>query len=164
MYKRQAQLTFTIAIAEDLAPTFSTTIGDKAWKQYDQISAFTLPSATGGDGSLTYSIRPALPTGVTKNASHQVSGTPSVKLASTEYTWTARDADGDTASLTFDIAIDGVPRFNTAVTASDQTWTQYQQIAERTHYLPSAYGGDGDLTYTLSPALPSGVILSLIHI
>ena len=155
------ELTFTITIAEDLAPSFgSSTISDKSWTQRQAITAFTLPTASGGDGSLTYTLSPALPAGVTKNAGHRVSGTPSVKLASTEYTWTAEDADGDTASLTFDIAVDGIPSFG-STTISDKTWTQNEAITAFT--LPTASGGDTPVTYTLSPSLPAGVSKNAIH-
>ena len=67
-----AELTFKITIAEDLSPSFSTTIANQTWTQNTAITAFTLPTATGGDGTLTYTISPALPAGVSKNASHRV--------------------------------------------------------------------------------------------
>ena len=148
-------------ITVDGVPTFgSETIADKSWTQRQAITAFTLPTATDGDGTLRYSISPALPAGVTLNlTTRQVSGTPSVKLASTEYTWTAEDADGDTASLTFDIAIDGVPSFSTTI--GNKTWTQNKAITGFT--LPTASGGDGSLTYTLSPSLPAGVTKNASH-
>ena len=156
-----AQLTFTIAIAEDLSPSFSTTIGDKTWTQNQAITAFTLPTATGGDGSLTYSLSPTLPAGVTKNASHRISGTPTGHQTATTYTWKATDADGDAAQLTFTIAIaeDLSPSFSTTI--GDKTWTQNQAITAFT--LPTATGGDGSLTYALSPALPAGVSKSDSH-
>ena len=155
-----AQLTFTITINDDLSPSFSTTIADQSWRQRDAITAFTLPAASGGDGTLTYALSPALPAGVSKNASHRVSGTPTGKLASTEYTWTATDGDGDTASLTFDIAIDGVPTFGTQ-TIPDQDWTGGMDITP--FNLPQATGGDGMLVYTITPAWPSGISMSDRH-
>ena len=119
-------LTFTIAV--DGIPTFGTqTISDKAWTQRQAISAFTLPNATDGDAPLTYAISPDLPNGVEVDASRRVAGTPTVALASTAYTWTATDADGDKASLTFDIAVDGIPTFGTQ-TIANQSWTQRQAI------------------------------------
>ncbi len=155
------ELTFTITIAEDLAPSFSTTIGDKTWTQNQQITAFTLPTASGGDGSLTYTLSPALPAGVSKNASHEVSGTPTSHQTATTYTWKATDADGDKAELTFTITIaeDLAPSFSTTI--SNQTWTQNQAISAFT--LPTATGGDGSLTYTLSPSLPAGVSKNASH-
>ena len=157
-----AQLTFTITITEDLSPEFSTTIPNKTWTQNQAITALTLPTATGGDGQLTYTLTPALPTGITKNASHEISGTPTNHQTAATYTWKATDADGDTAQLTFTITIaeDLTPSFG-AQTIANQTWTQNQPITAFT--LPTATGGDGSLTYTLSPALPTGTTKSATH-
>ena len=58
-----------------------------------------------GDGVLTYALSPGLPDGVTKDANHRVSGTPSATMNTTEYTWTATDEDGDKAELTFTITV-----------------------------------------------------------
>ncbi len=159
-----ASLTFDITVTEDTEPSFgSATIADKSWTQNTAITTFTLPSATGGNGSLTYALSPALPAGVSKSDSHQVSGTPTATKATTEYTWTVTDADGDTASLTFDITVaaeDLQPTFGSA-TISDKSWTQNEAITAFT--LPSATGGDGSLTYSLSPSLPAGVSKSDSH-
>ena len=150
-----AQLTFTITIAQDLMPSFSTTIANQTGTQNTAMTAFTLPTATGGNGSLTYTISPALPAGLSKDSSHQVSGTPTGYQAATTYTWTVTDADGQTAELTFTITIaqDLMPSF--ATTIANQTGTQDTAITAFT--LPTATGGDGTLTYALSPALPAGV-------
>ena len=144
----------------DLMPTFGTvSIRDKTWRQNMAITAFTLPEATGGDGALTYSLSPALPAGVTRNSStRRVSGTPTGTLTKTEYTWTVSDADGDTATRTFNITIDPdlMPTFGASV--PDKSWRQNTAITAFT--LPAATGGDGTLTYSLSPALPTGVTLN----
>ena len=122
------ELTFTITVAEDLSPSFSTTIANQTWTQNQAITAFMLPTATGGDGSLTCALSPALPAGVSKDASHEVSGTPTGHQTATTYTWKATDADGDAADLTFTITIadDLSPSFSTAI--ANQTWTQRQAI------------------------------------
>ena len=150
-----AILRFYVTI--DAVPTFGTqTIGDKSWTQKQQISSFTLPTATGGNGDLTYTLSPSLPDGVSRATTtpFTVSGTPRVGMSSTEYTWTVTDADGDKATLTFDIEVDGIPTFG-AQTIGNKSWVQRQAIDSFT--LPSASGGDGALTYTLSPGLPDGV-------
>ena len=153
-----AQLTFTITVAEDLSPSFGAqTIGNKSWVQRQAIDSFTLPSASGGDGTLTYTLSPGLPDGVSHATTtpFTVSGTPSVGMSSTEYTWTATDGDGDKASLTFDIEVDGVPSFGSQ-SIGNKYFTQDWEITP--FVLPAASGGDGALTYTLSPELPRGVI------
>ena len=153
-----AELTFTITVSEDLSPSFGVqTIGDKSWVQRKAIGSFTLPAASGGDGTLTYTLSPALPDGVSHATTtpFTVSGTPSVGMSSTEYTWTATDGDGDKASLTFDIEVDGVPSFGSQ-SIGNKYFTQDREITP--FVLPAASGGDGALTYTLSPELPRGVI------
>ena len=159
----------------DNAPTFgSSSISNKIWKQNTRIPSFTLPRATGGDGTLTYSLsrgQPAgvraLPAGVSRSG-RSVSGTPSGTMARTKYTWTATDSDRtdpDSATLTFYITVnaDLAPAFGTTTTISDKTWTHNKAITNFT--LPRATGGDGTLTYSLSrsgqssgaSALPAGV-------
>ena len=159
----------------DNAPTFgSSSISNKIWKQNTRIPSFTLPRATGGDGTLTYSLsrgQPAgvraLPAGVGRTG-RTVSGTPSGTMARTKYTWKATDSDRtdpDSATLTFYITVnaDLAPAFGTTTTISDKTWTHNKAITNFT--LPQATGGDGTLTYSLSrsgqssgaSALPAGV-------
>ena len=166
-----AELTFTITVAEDLVPSFPTTVADQNWRQRRAIDGFTLPLATGGNAPLVYALSPALPAGVSKNAGHAVSGAPTRVQRPTAYTWRVTDADGDTAQLTFTIAVtqrrilsppvpeDLLPSFS--VTIADQTWTQRRAISGFT--LPRASGGDGPLTYRLSPGLPAGASKSDSH-
>ena len=68
------------------------------------IDPFTLPAATGGDGSLAYSLAPTLP-GLSFDATaRQLVGTPTT--AGTHLmTYTVTDADGDTDTLTFTINV-----------------------------------------------------------
>ena len=87
----------------DLKPSF----GDAAvtgwtWIKDAEIVTRQLPTATGGDGALTYAIAPALPGGIAFNSDLlELSGTPNATKSPTEYTYTATDADGDVARLTF---------------------------------------------------------------
>ncbi len=167
-----AELTFTITVAEDLVPSFPTTVADQSWRQRRAIDGFTLPLATGGNAPLAYALSPALPAGVSKNAGHAVSGSPTRVQRPTAYTWRVTDADGDTAQLTFTIAVtqrrilnppvppaDLLPSFSASI--ADQTWTQRRAISGFT--LPRASGGDGPLTYRLSPGLPAGASKSDSH-
>ena len=102
-----ASLAFTMTVAADLHPEFSAdaSINDLSWEQGELIDPLTLPAATGGDKPLTYALAPALPPGLSFDATTRVlSGTPETQVAAERYTYTVTDADGDTASLAFRLA------------------------------------------------------------
>ena len=87
-------------IASDLQPDFSgVTVLAKRWTKDRAITAFTVPAANGGDGTLTYTAS-GLPAGVTMSSARRISGTPTT-VGSDTATVTARDSDGDTDSKTF---------------------------------------------------------------
>ena len=149
----------------DSTPTFgASTISNKTYVQHREITDLTLPAATGGDGTLTYTLTGpsggALPAGLDFNATtRKLTGTPTASQSAMTYTYTATDSDAtdpDAVSLTFTIAVtaNAVPTFG-ANTITNQSYTQNAQIAELT--LPAATGGDGTLTYALVGTLPTGL-------
>ena len=145
----------------DAAPTFGQGgIEDKNYVQNLAIDNETLPEAIGGDGALTYAISPALPAGLNFDpATRLLSGTPAAPQAATLYTYTATDGDTaspDSASLTFAITVaeDLVPTFE-QVSIQDKVYDRGRVIDSET--LPAATSGDGELAYTLSPELPTGL-------
>ena len=93
--------------AADLQPSFGdSTVTAQRYQQGTAIAPLTLPTATGGDGALAYGLTPDLPSGLTFDATTRVlSGTPLKVLTETTYTLTATDEDGDTAMLTFTLAV-----------------------------------------------------------
>lgn len=150
----------TAPVADDTDPVFSGGAADQSWKENTPIVTLTLPEASGGDGVLTYRLDLLLPAGTLFDAeSRTIAGTPTEPQDAITYTWTVTDADGDEASLSFSIAIapDLVPNF--AATVADQGWKQNTPIVSLT--LPTAEGGDGELTYRLDPVLPAGLLLDL---
>ena len=161
-----ATLTFDLTVEADTQPSLGS-VSDQTYHQDSAITTLTLPAATGGNAPLTYTLSktsgsPSLPPGLTFAAStRQLSGTPTGHQTATEYTYTVTDANGDTATATFDITVtqDSSPSFGSS-TVADQTWTQSAAITNLT--LPAATGGDGTITYTLArtsgtPSLPPGV-------
>ena len=84
----------------------SETIANQSWTVSTAITSLTLPEATGGEGTITYSLSPTLPTGITFTASTRLlAGTPTGVFSSATFTYTAEDADGTTVSLTFTIVV-----------------------------------------------------------
>ena len=142
------------------APSFGTaTIVDQEYTKGSAIAALTLPAATGGDTPVTYGLSPALPAGLAFDAATRtLSGTPTTAAEAATFTYTATDADGETASLTFAIAVGSaptaMPTFGSE-TVSAQEYVAGEAIGALT--LPAATGGDAPVTYGLSPVLPPGL-------
>lgn len=162
-----AALTFMVTL--DLPPGFgSETIADQAWTQGTAVDLM-LPAATGGNGALEYELDPpTLPDGLTLNGAPTctggctITGTPTGGDVETEYTWRVSDADANTdptdqAELTFTATLDLAPDFGSE-TIDTQDWREGAEITELA--LPAATGGNGALSYALTPALPDGLTLN----
>ena len=95
---------------DDLFPSFAQghSLTAQPGEQYTvgEMVNVTLPSASGGNPPLTYSVTPALPAGLTFNAAARtISGTPTTPQPRAEYDYTVTDADGDTATIGFGITV-----------------------------------------------------------
>ena len=146
---------------KDRVPIFEeSSVSDKMYVQNLAIDNETLPEASGGDGALTYAISPHLPAGLTFDAETRLlSGTPTEAQPATLYTYSATDSDTagrDSASLDFTITVepDLMPSFDQA-SIPDKVYERDLAIDSET--LPAATGGDGALTYAVSPDLPAGL-------
>ena len=142
----------------NLVPAFSATApADQAFTENMEISPMTLPEATGGNGTVTYSLTPDLPAGLSFDAAtRMLSGTPTEAKPQTTYTYSASDEDGDVAELSFAITVaaDLVPSF---ADASIDNLVLTQDLSMSPITLPGASGGDGSVTYSLTPDLPAGL-------
>ena len=147
-----AILTFNISVEEeDVAPSFDgVTVADQMFSAGVAIEALELPAASSGNGDLTYDLRPVPPGLAFDAASRTLSGTPS-EVAISLMTYEVTDADGDTATLTFEIEVDTMPSFDGA-TVADQSYRTGEEIGVLG--LPVASSGDGPLVYSLSPEVP----------
>ena len=155
-----ASATLTLTVAAQVALNAPN---DQRYTMGRPITALTLPAATGGTGTLTYTLRDGSGNDVdtTDNAvpglafdplSRALSGTPTT-AATTALTYTVTDENGSTTSATFDITVATSVALNAP---DDQTYTMGQTITALT--LPAATGGTGTLTYTLTG--PSDAALS----
>ena len=122
--------TFDIVVSvADTAPAFasSATIADKTFTVDAEITAFTLPEATGGNGTIGYALTPDLPTGLsldTWNARGELVHRRQQRAAAT-YTWRASDSDSNTANsdssaLTFMLTVNKATLATPVVTVSAQ--------------------------------------------
>ena len=157
-------LTFAVTVEEpappDTAPNFSATVGDQSYTVGEAIAALTLPAASGGNGELRYTLEPAVPGLSFDAATRTLSGTPT-SAGSYAMEYKVEDGDenteaSDADTLTFAVTVeepappDTAPNFS--ATVADQSYTVGEAIAALT--LPAASGGNGELRYTLEPAVP----------
>ncbi len=156
------ELTYTVTDANDASTsqTFMVTVNDslaltapddQSYTVDTAITNLVLLEASGGTGTLTYTLTGALPTGLTFTAaSRTLSGTPTA-AASTVLTYTVTDTNDATASQTFTVTVnDGL----VLTTAGDQGYTLGTTITELE--LPAATGGTAPLTYALTDP-PAGL-------
>ena len=96
---------WTATLIADAQPTFGTAaVSNQTYTAGTPIAPLTLPAASGGDGTLTYSLVPSVP-GLSFNAStRRLTGTPS-SADTYIMTYTVRDADGDIATLNFTLTV-----------------------------------------------------------
>ena len=147
------RLTFSITVAADTAPVFSApSVSAQSYIVSTMITPLTLPEATNptsSGGAITYTLTPAI-AGLSFAAGTRVlSGTPTT-AATTAVTYTAINTEGTTALMfSITVAADTVPVFSVAVPA--RVYAQDTPITPLT--LPRATGGNGVITYTLTPAI-----------
>ena len=151
-------LSFKVTVKPDEVPTFDEPILDQTLQVGESFS-LTLPAATGGDGTLTYSLSGGLPPGVTRSG-FTVSGTPTAAQSAKTYTWRVTDSDvtspdSDSDSFKITVEPDNVPALTDPI--EDQLWKVGEPVSLT---LPGATGGDPPLSYSLTGTLPSGVTRS----
>ena len=86
---------------------FAEQVKDQSFLEGQAITPLILPEATGGESSISYSLVPGLPAGLSFDSSTRtIRGTPTeVTVTPVAYTYTATDAGGNTVSLQFTIEI-----------------------------------------------------------
>ena len=101
------------------APTFIETVADLTFPVDEEIRDQVLPAATGGSGSLTYSLGPEIPAGLAFDpASRTLSGTPTA-TGTYPMTYRVEDTNGRSAELAFTITIETYTLIRSVVAAID---------------------------------------------
>ena len=158
---RTASTRFKIIVGgADKSPSFSSSVSDKTYTRGSSITPVILPTASGGDGTLTYSLS-SLPTGLSFSSSTRtISGTPTVAVGKA-MTYKATDEDGDEAELNFSITVNAPasppPPPPTAASFGTQTVSNQgyvKDVAISELVLPAASSGSGTKTYRLTPPVP----------
>ena len=143
-------------------PTFDSGLVNQNYTVGATIVNLTLPGASGGTGTLSYTLTPDVNTaipGLTFDASaFTLAGTPTMPSAAaltyTALTYTVTDANSMTDNLTFTVTVHSAPTLATGV--PPLRYTVGQEVAVT---LPIGSGGFGTLSYTLTrsngdPVLP----------
>ena len=169
----RATLTFSVTVEANAVPTFgSGAVSAKTFVAGQAIDEFTVPAASGGNGTITYAAS-NLPDGLRFDATgtdspgcpgsqaRRVCGTPTTAAAAATVTITAQDGDANMAAtdrglLTFSVTVetDAAPDFGMGSVA-DAVFAVNTAIAEFT--VPAATGGNGAIVYTAS-GLPTGLV------
>jgi len=141
----------TTSGAPSLSPSTQTVSGTVG----KAITATTAYTATDFTGSVTYSVSPSLPSGLSLDTSTGViSGTPTAAQSATSYTVTGAGATAGSATATVSIEI-----MLASLSPSTQTvsGTVGKAITATTAYTATDF--TGSVTYSVSPSLPSGLSL-----
>ncbi|MYC70652.1 MAG: autotransporter domain-containing protein [Gemmatimonadetes bacterium] len=152
-----APLVFTIRV--NGIPRFDETVSEQVtFAEGQTIDPWVLPSASGGNGEVTYELVGELPEGLSYDgATRTISGTldaDATYAAESEgypLTYQVMDQDGDAPeALVFTIVVHGMPSFHAQV-VDDQLYTAGNEVILG---LPEAVGGNGALAYSLEGELP----------
>ena len=123
----------------DTQPRFASGSGpgDRTYTVGTAIAALTLPEASGGNGTLAYSLTSSVPGLSFDAASRRLTGKPST-AGTYAMTYSAADEDGDTATLSFTITVN--PDSTGTATGGDCTVGLIVRIGESCTYPGTADG------------------------
>jgi hypothetical protein len=136
------------------APAISYTDSPLALNQFTTMVAAN-PTNTGGTAS-TWSVSPALPSGLSLSGSGKISGTPQIAQAAASYTITASNSIGSSSTtVSIEVTASALqpPDFSLATTNFS-----FERGAIITPIAPSTSGGTPDI-WSISPGLPAGLSL-----
>jgi len=153
-------LTFDIIVSDPTPASLTltpSTISDQSFTQGVAIPDVVLPEASGGTSPYTYTLTPALPSGLLfTSAARTISGTPTVSAVASVFTYTAQDADGTSVTETFTVEV-VAPAALTFAQENVNAQIYPVKLTITDLILPAAMGGIAPYAYTLTPDLPSGL-------
>jgi hypothetical protein len=151
---KQAKVSLNIAVEGPLLTPPSQTISGRAMTAIRATTAIT-PAAF--PGTVTYSVSPTLPAGLSLNAATGViSGTPTTEQAATNYLITG--TSGSTLATTRVSITIAPPPPSLSPTSQTVNGTVGQPLAATQAMTP--IGTSGPVTYLISPALPTGLSMN----
>ncbi len=149
-----ATATVSISVVLSTLSPASQTVSGTVGISITATSSFV---ATGFTGTITYTIAPALPAGLSMSSKGVISGKPTAVSALTSYTVTATGATRGSATSLLSIVIVAPPP---VVTPATQTLTGVMNTAVKATKTLVATNFTGAVSYTISPALSAGLSLN----
>ena len=102
MPRQQPALSLTV----NAAVAATQAIASESLTQNHATVAFTPVTGSGGTGTLSYSVSPSLPTGLSINSSTgAINGTPTTTSTAASYTVTVTDSNSATATASFSLTV-----------------------------------------------------------
>ncbi len=116
---------------------------------YGSLASFTPVTGANGTSPYSYSVLPALPTGLTMSSSSgAISGTPMVTSATTSYTVTVTDSSNATATASFSLTVAAAPL---TITASSGSFTYGGTVPAIMASYSGFVNGDTSTSLTTQP-------------
>ena len=158
----QQTATFTIRLSVSNAMTFaSASLPDQTLTVDTQMTALNPPTLSNNVSVVRYTVSPNIPAGLAvSNLTGVISGTPTGTSVPTTYTITATDSTSPTPqtdSFTVNIKVNPATAMAFSGTQSDVVLAAGKAASITAKALTNAVG---TLTYSISPALPSGLSIS----
>jgi sugar lactone lactonase YvrE len=149
---------FTLTLTVNAGPPTATqAIANCALMAGTAAAAFRPVTASGGTMPYSFSIAPALPSGLVLNTSTgAISGTPAAALAATTFTVTVTDGSSATSRNTFNLTVNGSLTTSLAIPSASLV----AGTAAGAFTPVTAAGGTGPYAFTIAPALPAGLTIN----
>ena len=154
--------TFTIDLSVSEAMTFaSESLADQTLTVGTAMTSLNPPTLSNSDGVVRYTVSPNIPNGLAvSNANGVISGTPTAPQTQTTYTITATDSTSPTPQTdTFTVNIKVNPATAMAFSGTKPNQVLAAGTAANITAL-ATLNSVGTLTYSISPALPTGLSMS----
>jgi len=152
-----ATATAAFSLTVNSAVTATQAIASTMLTQNHAATSFKPVTGSGGTGTLTYSVSPGLPAGLSMApGTGAITGTPGVASSATTYTVTVTDTNGATATATFSLTVNGVVTATQAIASTTLT----VNVAATPFTPVTGSGGTTPLAYSVSPGLPTGLSMA----
>ena len=146
--------TFTLTITDGPAATLA--VASKGLT-INRAASFTPVTGSGGTGTLSYTVAPALPAPLSmSSATGLITGTPSATSAAANYTVTVTDQNSRTNTAIFALTVNSSVVATQAIAAPHVT----QGFAATAFAPVTGAGGTAALSYSVTPDLPAGLSMA----